>query len=236
MAFSMTVDTGGFWFFSSNNVELVIKVVDGRAFNNRFWVFYGALSNVEYTITVTDVITGAVKTYFNPSGRLASVADTAAFSPSRIEPSLDARFLEAESPTSGARIPFSRPEPRLTQHPVEKHEQTTCAEDATSLCLNGGRFRVQVGWRVPAQGTSGPARATSLTSDTGHFWFFSANNVELVVKVVDGRAFNARFWVFYGALSNVEYTITVTDTATGAVKTYTNADGNLASVADTDAF
>ncbi len=67
------------WFFSGGNLELVIKVVDGRAFNTFFWVFYGALSNVEYTITVTDTVTGKVRTYFNPQGRLGSVADTAAF-------------------------------------------------------------------------------------------------------------------------------------------------------------
>jgi hypothetical protein len=54
-------------------------VVDGRAFNGRFWVFYGALSDVEYTINVTDTETGAGRAYFNPSGQLASVADTAAF-------------------------------------------------------------------------------------------------------------------------------------------------------------
>ncbi|MEO8188965.1 MAG: hypothetical protein ABI682_01380 [Acidobacteriota bacterium] len=32
-------------------MELVIKVVDGRAFNDKFWVFYGALSDFQYTIT-----------------------------------------------------------------------------------------------------------------------------------------------------------------------------------------
>jgi hypothetical protein len=53
--------------------------VDGRAFNNRFWFFSGALSNVEYTITVTDTVTGAVRTYFNPSGTLASIADLTSF-------------------------------------------------------------------------------------------------------------------------------------------------------------
>ena len=56
-----------------------MKVVDGRAFNNKFWVFYGALSNVQYTITVTDSTNGAVKTYVNPNGNLASVADVVAF-------------------------------------------------------------------------------------------------------------------------------------------------------------
>lgn len=42
--------------------------------------------------------------------------------------------------------------------------------------------------------------------------------------------------MFYGALSNVEYAITVTDTETGAVKTYSNAQGEFASVGDTEAF
>ena len=111
-----------------------------------------------------------------------------------------------------------------------------CVASGTVLCLNESRFQVEVSWRVPLQGMAGIGRAEPLTGDTGYFWFFSANNVELVVKVVDGRAFNGYFWVFYGALSDVEYTITVTDTTTGATKTYANPQGRLASVADTAAF
>jgi hypothetical protein len=111
-----------------------------------------------------------------------------------------------------------------------------CVPDATTLCLNASRFKVQVAWQVPSQGTSGVGNGILLTTDTGEFWFFSANNIELVVKVVDGRAFNNKYWVFYGALSNVQYTITVTDTSNGAVKTYPNPNGNLASVADVSAF
>ncbi|MEP7131726.1 MAG: hypothetical protein ABI914_01090 [Acidobacteriota bacterium] len=115
-------------------------------------------------------------------------------------------------------------------------EAAPCVPDATTLCLNASRFKVQVAWSVPSQGTSGIGNGVALTGDTGEFWFFSANNIELVVKVVDGRAFNNKFWVFYGALSNVQYTITVTDTTTNAVKTYVNPNGNLASVADVTAF
>ena len=111
-----------------------------------------------------------------------------------------------------------------------------CTANAITLCLNAARFRVQAVWQVPSQGTSGVGQAVPMTSDTGYFWFFSANNVELVVKVVDGRAFNNKFWVFYGALSDVQYTITITDTVTGTVKTYTNPQRHLASVADTAAF
>src|SRR5262249_54512646 len=111
-----------------------------------------------------------------------------------------------------------------------------CVAGAFTLCLNGNRFKVQVSWRVPSQGPSGAGNAVALTGDTGYMWFFSSGNVELVLKVVDGRPVNGKFWVFYGALSDVEYTITITDTLTGAVKTYTNVSGHLASVADTLAF
>ena len=55
------------------------KVLDGQGLNGKFWFFYGALSNVEYTLTVTDTQTGVVKTYKNGSGQFASVADTGAF-------------------------------------------------------------------------------------------------------------------------------------------------------------
>jgi len=54
-------------------------VLDGRSINGHFWVFYGALSDVQYTITVTDTITGAVRTYTNPQDAFASRGDTAAF-------------------------------------------------------------------------------------------------------------------------------------------------------------
>jgi subtilisin-like proprotein convertase family protein len=111
-----------------------------------------------------------------------------------------------------------------------------CAASSAALCLNSGRFQVQVAWQVPSQGMSGAGTAVPLTTDTGYFWFFSSNNVELVVKVVDGRAVNGHFWVFYGALTNVQYTITVTDSLTGDVRSYVNPDGNQASVADVSAF
>ncbi len=57
----------------------MLKVLDGTAVNGHFWVYYGALSNVKYTLTVTDTMTGHVKTYQNPLGRFASAGDTLAF-------------------------------------------------------------------------------------------------------------------------------------------------------------
>lgn len=114
--------------------------------------------------------------------------------------------------------------------------QAGCATDATTLCLNGGRFKVQATFRAPFQTTALPASALGITSDTGAFSFFSANNLELLVKVVDGRTFNGRFWVFIGSTTNVEYTVTVTDMSNNSQKTYTNPQGNLGTIVDLNSF
>jgi photosystem II stability/assembly factor-like uncharacterized protein len=231
-AVPLTADTGYFWFFQPTNVELVIKVLDARSFSGHFWVFYGALSNVEYTIIVTDTETGEQKTYFNPQNNLASVADTAAFplGGSAVSAPMDRNgeaFLREKTAFTGL---LSR---TLRQTEAAK---AACTPSGTALCLSGNRFRLVVAWRAVHLGTSGVGQAVPLTSDTGYFWFFQNTNVELIIKVLDARAFSGHFWVFYGALSNVEYTITVTDTETNQVKIYFNPQDTLASVADTAAF
>jgi len=110
-----------------------------------------------------------------------------------------------------------------------------CVGGATNLCLNGNRFRVEVSW-TDFQGVTGVGEAVPLSDDTGYFWFFDSANVELVVKVLDGTGINGHFWVFYGALSNVAYTLRLTDTETGQVKEYTNPLGTFASVGDVEAL
>ena len=110
-----------------------------------------------------------------------------------------------------------------------------CGVEPGALCL-GGRFRVQAYFTDPRTGQQGAAQAIPLTSDTGAFWFFENDNVELVLKVLDGGAVNGHFWVYYGALSDVQYSITVFDILTGRQKVYTNPRGRLASRADIEAF
>jgi phosphatidylinositol-3-phosphatase len=96
------------------------------------------------------------------------------------------------------------------------------------------RFTASVTWSA-SNGNAGSGNLTYLTTDTRGFWFFSPDNLDLVVKVVDGRAVNGKFWVFYGSLTTEQFTLTVTDTVTGATKTYTG-QGENASGADTSAF
>jgi ELWxxDGT repeat protein len=200
-AVSLTPDTGYFWFFDSSNVEVILKVLDGQSLNGHHWVFFGALSNVEYSLTVTDTQTGAARRYTNLPGRLGSVADTKAFGP-----------LGASAPG----VVTAGPAPELGEAIVTARttEATgSCTPSATRLCLQDGRFAVEARWKN--QGQTGTGKAVPLAGgDTGYFWFFEASNVEVVLKVLDGRLLNGKFWVFYGALSDVEYTLTVTDTVT----------------------
>ena len=110
-----------------------------------------------------------------------------------------------------------------------------CVPSAQDLCLLGGRFRVNVRWQT-TQGLAGTGQATQVSDQTGTFWFFSPQNLELVVKVLDGRSISGKFWVFYGARSDAAYTITVTDTVTGSTKPYRNRQGNLCGLGDTNAL
>ena len=71
----------------------------------------------------------------------------------------------------------------------------------------------------------GTGTAIALTADTGYFWFFSASNVELVVKVLDACTFDDRFWVYAAGLTDVEVTLTVTDVRNGTVRTYHQGGG-----------
>jgi hypothetical protein len=113
-----------------------------------------------------------------------------------------------------------------------------CTANSTTLCLNNNRFRVRATYAT-AQGQAGDAVAIPETSDTGLFWFFSANNIEVIVKVINACTFAAgpRYWVFAGGLTNVQVVLTVTDTQTGQERTYTNTQGTpFAPIQDTDAF
>jgi hypothetical protein len=108
--------------------------------------------------------------------------------------------------------------------------------DATTLCLNNSRYKVQAQW-FTRDGASGQGRVIPLTGDTGAFWFFSSQNVEMVVKVLNGCGLNSRYWAFAGGLTDVNVILTVTDTQTGAVRTYINPQGTpFEPIQDTNAF
>jgi minor extracellular serine protease Vpr len=117
-------------------------------------------------------------------------------------------------------------------------QPTVCTVNGTTLCLAGNRFAVSTQWRT-VDGQQGSGQAVALSADTGYFTFFSASNVEMVVKVLNAcvPALGNKFWVFAGGLTNVQVTMTVIDTKTGSVKTYTNPQSTaFQPIQDTGAF
>ena len=107
---------------------------------------------------------------------------------------------------------------------------------ALGACLNDGRFQVTATWKK-SDGSTGAAMPAMFTSDTGYFWFFDDSNVELVIKVLDARGVNGKFWVFASGLTNVGVDIIVIDTATGIAKTYQNPVGSaFQPIQDTSGF
>lgn len=106
----------------------------------------------------------------------------------------------------------------------------------TVFTLGDGRFSVEIEWQ-DFEGTTGFGRQVVGSSDSAVAYFFTPDNWEILIKAIDGCAFNDHHWIFLSASTNVEYTITVTDTATGATKQYFNPLGRAAeAVVDTEAF
>ncbi|HYU35572.1 MAG TPA: vanadium-dependent haloperoxidase [Thermoanaerobaculia bacterium] len=112
---------------------------------------------------------------------------------------------------------------------------STCVPGPTTLCLTGGRFKAEAQWRSAE--SSGAGNAVSLGDDSGRFWFFAPDNTEVVVKVLDACAGFDRYWVFASGLTNVQVTLTVTDTRSGQVRRYFNPlDRPFVPVQDVGAF
>lgn len=121
--------------------------------------------------------------------------------------------------------------------PAVGEKAGTCVPSATVLCLANGRFSVTVTWRQTGGATGVGSVVSGSTSDSGLFWFFSAANYEMMIKVLNGCGVNNRYWVFFLATTNVGFTLTVTDTMTLQTKTYQNPAGTVSPViTDTNAF
>lgn len=75
-----SANSGIFWFFSSDNWEVMTKALNGCGINSHYWIFSAATTNVFYRMDVLDVTHGVQKIYFNYPGPPApAVTDVDAF-------------------------------------------------------------------------------------------------------------------------------------------------------------
>ena len=117
--------------------------------------------------------------------------------------------------------------------PYNGDTQGSCHANSQTLCLLNDRFAVRMDWHNQFNSTSGTGIAHRLSNLTGAFAFTNPANLEILIKTLN---FGDHVLVIYGALSNLEYTLTVTDTIGGQVKTYQNPAGQYCGGLDNNAF
>ena len=116
-------------------------------YNNAFWSFYGALSNVEFTVLATDTATGAQRGYFNPS---RAVREPGRY---RVVPAGGERGRAGGRRGAPAAFPLRR-------RAAPQRSANACVPNATTLCLSGGRFAARSPGAT-SPGGAGSARRSS---------------------------------------------------------------------------
>ena len=203
--------------------EVFVKMADATSmpapFGGSFWVFHSGLTDLSYTMTVIDTVTLAqVKFYQNdPSNPECGGADTSAFQ------NIGASGLQLTGQAAATSL---------------------AAASGIELALLGNRFRVTMTAVDPRTGRTAVGQAMPQGDRFGYFSLpdFTGDPAfpEVFVKMVDATSSSGgSFWVFHTGLTDLQYTMTVTDTTTGAVKIYQNDRSNPAHLcggADTAAF
>jgi hypothetical protein len=158
-------------------------------------------------------------------------AESTSFVVGNLTPATGYTFRVAALGEAGSSLP-SNEATAATLAPV-----AACVADGHTLCLNNGRFKVTVAWKIPSGETGVATHVAVPSTESGVLWFFEDNNWEMMVKVLNGCSNDQHYWVFFAALTDVQYTLTVVDTQTGQTQVYFNPLGRPSPlVTDTSAF
>ncbi len=207
----LTADTGGFWFFTPENFELLVKLIDGCGTNENYWLFAAGLTDVEVDLLVQDAWTGTTRVFSNDVGT--------AFQPVQ---SIES-FPTCGVPPSGAGVAPQSLKRKVLDSSREG-SAGTCLPAADRLCLLNGRFSVAVSWE-DFTGHTGQATSVPLSDESGIFYFFGPSNLEVAIKMVDACSFNDAFWVFSAGLTNLRVHVSVVDWVVNEEWTFDNSLG-----------
>ena len=185
--------------------EVVVKILGHGALGlDGSPVFYTSLTTLPYRLIVTDAQTGATQTYDSNTAHPLCGAVDVAF--------------------------------ELDAAPAPVLRAGASAESA--LPLLNGRFSVTLEARRASTGATSAGRAIASSDRYGFFTLpgFTSDPTlpEIIVKMLDFRSITGSFLFFYTGLTSLDYTLTVTDTVTGAVRTYESPGNFCGSVASDD--
>lgn len=215
-----SMQTSEFGYFSlpeftgdTNNPEVFVKVLG--PVNGVPWVFFGGLTDVEYSLYVTDTATGQVRQYYHGPGSASGGYDTGT----------------GQLPLGGC-VANTIADSRTG---LSRATATT-----TQLALMGNRFGLTLTARDPRTGATASGETIPKNDESGFYTLpgltGDANNIEVFVKVVNATSVDGHYWVFFGGLTDFEYTLTVADTGTGKVRSYTKPAGSACGGFDTTTF
>ena len=282
-------DSGAFSFFSPDNLEVTVKILDGRAVNGHWWVFLASMTDLELKVTVLENRDNCLllpvfppacptKTYTQAAGKSNNTVDVNAFEEkapvlaSPLPGDLPSVRIEPLQPISSAPVHvavsvLASGDPALHFAGVQDHRivfeyldsdvgpptASVQTADATVGPLPAGVYAVEVRRNEeldfnrtfevagvsadlilrqeeesffmvvlrfvppPGSGSDGIPVAVPITRESGYFTFFGPDNVEVTVKILDGRAVNGRYWVFISGMTDLEFTATVRHCAIATV-------------------
>ncbi len=254
--------SGLLYFFNRDNAEILVKVLDGCAINGHRWVFVAPVTTLGFRLQIRElgpysqtrrqvwyydserrpqdrIIRNQGGRVGNPKDRTArTVSDTTAF------PCTAAEIAAAKAGASGAgggdgQTAPSAENPLATLGPspvsLVSGARTDCEPAGPALTLRGG-YKVSMCYETD-KGEIGNARDWGLDStQSGLLYFFERNNVEVLIKVLDGCGVNGQRWVFVAPVTTLAFNLHV-ESPDGQRWTHTNRLGQTAdTMADTSAF
>jgi hypothetical protein len=197
--------SGYFYFTRPFYADVFVRMLDARPINSAWWVFAAPLTELAYTLTVLDTETGNARTYVNPAGSRLTFFDTSAFPDT-------GGFPLRTNPARSRAVDAGRSVVRTSGAGA-----ASCVADTDTLCLVDQRFQIEATFEASEMTFVAHVNDDLALSHTGAFFFFDSQVIELLVKVVEKPG---EFVINVGLLTDVEHTITVTDTCTGASVDY----------------
>ena len=198
--------SGLLYFFDRDNVEVLVKVLDGCAINGHRWVFVAPVTDLAFNLEIAERGAGRAFRRRNPKGRTAEpIADTAAFP---CEPGPAASVAATTGAAGAPATPGAAAAPgtAAAAGPLEK---PVCEPSGPGIELDGG-YRIDMCFLLPdgepraARDWGLPARSSALLH------FFDRDNAEVLVKVLDGCAINGHRWVFAAPVTDLAFHLAIT--------------------------
>jgi PKD repeat protein len=116
---------------------------------------------------------------------------------------------------------------QLTAQATTVEQTVTVTPSTTVRMLAVHPFDVTIAATDPNSGAASPGQAVSVTDRFGWFSFpgitNDPGNPEVTVKLLEAQTFG-HYWVFWSAMTSLQYTMTVTDVTTGQVQVYAKTD------------